>query len=119
MLIYKEFKFDSAHNLISYKGKCERLHGHTYKMRVTLKGEPDSEGMIMDFLDIKKIVNEHVIAKLDHNYINDIISQPTAENIALWSWRELENNLRRDNCELYEIRIWETEDSCVILSAEK
>ena len=116
MKLTKEFKFDAAHNLINYHGKCEKLHGHTYKLRITLDGSPDSEGMIIDFIEVKKIINEHVISKLDHSYINDIISQPSAENIALWIWHEIEDKLRRDNCRLYEIQVWETQTSSVILN---
>ena len=55
MLLCRDFKFDAAHNLIHYHGKCERLHGHTYHLRVTLEGEPDSEGMIYDFVDLKDV----------------------------------------------------------------
>ena len=115
MLLSKDFKFDAAHNLIHYHGKCEKLHGHTYKLRVVLEGQPDSDGMIMDFLELKRIVNERVISRLDHAYINDFITQPSAENIALWIWGELEDSVRRENCCLYEVHVWETENSSVIL----
>ena len=115
MLLSKDFKFDAAHNLIHYHGKCEKLHGHTYRLRVVLEGVPDSEGMIMDFLDLKQIVNEHVLSRLDHAYINDIITQPSAENIALWIWGELEDKVKRENCCLYEVHVWETETSCITL----
>ena len=63
MLLCRDFKFDAAHNLIHYHGKCERLHGHTYRLRVTLEGTPDSEGMICDFAELKRIVNDLVISK--------------------------------------------------------
>ena len=82
MLLCRDFKFDAAHNLIHYHGKCERLHGHTYHLRVVLEGEPDAEGMIFDFVDLKKAVNELVLDRLDHAYINDIVEQPTAEYIS-------------------------------------
>ena len=118
MLLSKDFNFDAAHNLIHYHGKCERLHGHTYKLRVVLEGRPDSEGMVMDFLELKAIVKEKILSRLDHAYLNDIITQPSAENIAVWIWRELEESLRRENCGLYEVHVWETEDSCVILRRE-
>lgn len=52
-LISRDFKFDAAHKLEKYHGKCESLHGHTYRIRVTLCGEPDEEGMIIDFLHSK------------------------------------------------------------------
>ncbi len=118
MLLCKDFKFDAAHNLINYHGKCEKLHGHTYKLRVILEGQPDSEGMIMDFVELSGLVKEKIISRLDHSYLNDIITQPSAENIALWVWAELEKFLTRDNCKLYEIHIWETADSRVIMRRE-
>ena len=118
MLLCKDFKFDAAHNLINYHGKCEKLHGHTYKLRVVLECQPDSEGMIMDFVELSGLVKEKIISRLDHSYLNDIISQPSAENIALWVWAELDKFLTRDNCKLYEIHIWETADSRVIMRRE-
>lgn len=119
MFIVKKFKFDAAHNLVSYKGKCENLHGHTYLLVVVIEGYPDNEGMIMDFVELKNIVNEEIISILDHSYINEIISQPTAENIAIWIWDRLEEKIRRENCRLYEIQVWETEESGVIYRGEE
>ena len=119
MFIIRKFKFDAAHNLESYKGKCEKLHGHTYRLVVIVEGIPDSEGMIIDFVELKDIVKREVIDILDHSYINEIIKQPTAENIAIWIWQRLEKNLKRENCHLYEIQVWETEDSGVIYRGEK
>lgn len=113
MLISKEFRFDAAHNLINYHGKCERLHGHTYRLRVTLEGIPDKDGMILDFTELKKTVNDLVVSQLDHSYINDTIAQPSAENISLWIWKMLEAPLSGPNYHLYEIIVWETEDSFV------
>lgn len=118
MLLTKDFTFDAAHNLINYHGKCERLHGHTYKLRVVVEGTPDSEGMIIDFIELKAIVKERILSRLDHSYINEIIPQPSAENIALWIWNELEESVRRENCRLYEIHVWETAESRVILRRE-
>lgn len=118
MLLCRDFKFDAAHNLIHYHGKCEKLHGHTYRLRVVLEGEPDAEGMIFDFVDLKKAVNELVLDRLDHAYINDIIEQPTAEHISRWIFRELDAPLRRGNCRLFEVQLWETEGSSVICRRE-
>ncbi|MCX7695911.1 MAG: 6-carboxytetrahydropterin synthase QueD [Caloramator sp.] len=114
MILIKEFEFDAAHNLIHYHGKCERLHGHTYKLVVKLEGEPDSEGMVFDFVELKKIVKERVIDKFDHAYLNEIIEQPTAENIAIYVWDELYDVLKRDNCRLYEVEVWETKTSGIV-----
>ena len=109
----KTFTFDSAHNLINYKGKCEKLHGHTYKLDVTVKGTLNDEDMVVDFVDFKKIVKNKVVDVLDHSYINDILKQPSAENIALWIWNQLFQILKTDNYELYEVKVWETKSSFV------
>lgn len=114
MILIKDFEFDSAHNLINYHGKCEKLHGHTYKLVVKLEGEPDNEGMIYDFVELKKTVNEKVVNRFDHAYLNEIIPQPTAENIAIFVWKELKDILNRDNSRLYEIEIWETKTSGIV-----
>lgn len=113
MFLSKEFKFDSAHNLVEYHGKCEKLHGHTYRLRVTIKGTPGSDGMILDYGILKKIVQEKIISLVDHNYLNDIIPQSTTENLVLWMWSQLQSPLSADNYGLYEIKLWETETSFV------
>jgi 6-pyruvoyltetrahydropterin/6-carboxytetrahydropterin synthase len=113
LFISKEFTFDAAHQLVNYNGKCENLHGHTYKLRITLTGDIDKSGMIIDFNLIKKIVEEKIIEKLDHNFLNNIVAQPTAENILLWIWQELYPVFNFPSCKLYEITLWETENSFV------
>lgn len=118
MILIKEFEFDAAHNLIHYHGKCERLHGHTYKLVVKLEGEPDIEGMVFDFVELKNIVRSRIIDRLDHAYLNDIIRQPTAENIAVFVWEQLENELKKDNCRLYEVEVWETKTSGIVYRGE-
>lgn len=118
MLIRKEFVFDAAHNLIQYHGKCEKLHGHTYRLAVILKGRPANDDMIIDFCEVSSLVKQNVVEILDHAYINDIIPQPTAENIAIWVWKQIEPHLKRDNCALDAIEVWETATSCAVLSAE-
>ncbi len=109
----REFKFDSAHNLVRYHGKCEKLHGHTYRLAVTISGEKNDEDMIIDFSFVKKVVKKKILDKLDHAYINDIITQPTAENISQWIYGELKNELSGANYKLYEITLWETENNYV------
>lgn len=118
MLLRKEFKFDAAHNLIHYHGKCEALHGHTYRLAVVLDGTPDEEGMVLDFCELSDVVKERVVSRLDHAYINDIVEQPTAENIAHWVWDQIEEAVARPNCRLSFVEVWETATSCVTLRAE-
>ena len=118
MLLRKEFTFDAAHNLVRYHGKCEALHGHTYRIAVVLNGTLDEEGMIMDFTELSDIVKDRVVSRLDHSYVNDIIEQPTAENIAHWIWDRIETLVRRPNCALSFVEVWETRSNCATLRAE-
>ncbi|EKD63036.1 MAG: hypothetical protein ACD_51C00360G0004 [uncultured bacterium] len=111
MLISRDFKFDAAHYLPSYKGKCERLHGHTYKLRVTLEGEVGAEGMICDFAEIKRVVSENVLDELDHNDLNKVIPVPSAENIAVWIWGRIDGKF--GIAKLKEVSVWETENCSV------
>lgn len=117
MTLSSEFKFDSAHRLIDYHGKCENLHGHTYRLRITLAGtisqKSGSSGMVIDFGILKQIVRTHVIDVLDHKLLNDVVEQPTAENLAVWVWDKLEPLLNGENYRLAEIVLWETEDNFV------
>lgn len=117
MFVSKDFKFDAAHNIVDYHGKCETLHGHTYRLRITLQGSPADDGMILDFTILKKKVKEKVVDRLDHSYLNDIVPQSTTENMAQWIWRELAEELKGENYELYEIILWETDTSFVTLRA--
>lgn len=118
MILIKEFKFDAAHNLIHYHGKCERLHGHTYRLVVKLEGSRDDEGMVFDFSELKNIVNREILSEFDHHYINDFIEQPTAENIAVYIWDRLEPLVRTDHTKLHEIEVWETATSGIIYNGK-
>ena len=79
----KEFSFESAHALDGYDGLCREIHGHSYRLFVTIKGEPVSEegepklGMVMDFGDLKRIVNSEVVDRLDHSFVLRDSSQNT------------------------------------------
>jgi len=115
--IAKEFKFSSAHKLTKYKGKCENLHGHTYRLQVKVKGQQGDDGLVMDFVEMKKIVNEKVVDKLDHAYLNDFFENPTAETIAVWIWDELFKEFGGD-VELEEIVLYESDGSWVVYRGE-
>ena len=87
--------FAAAHRLPEHEGKCSRLHGHTYSLEVTVQGTPQAEGpasgMVMDFADLKKRVNELIISKLDHRLLNELFTRPpTVEEIAGWAFSRLE-----------------------------
>jgi 6-pyruvoyltetrahydropterin/6-carboxytetrahydropterin synthase len=105
-----EFYFAAAHRLPRYEGPCFRLHGHNYKFFVTVEGDVDpATGMIADFGVIKAVVGEEVLARVDHRNLNDILENPTAENIARWIWESLVPRLPA----LVEVRLYEIPDSCV------
>lgn len=114
MYLTKVFKFDSAHNLVEYHGKCEALHGHTYRLEVTIEGTPRKDGMILDYGIIKKIVKEKIINKFDHRYLNDIVPQSSSENLVQWIWNELKVPLKGGNYELYQLKLNETETNYVV-----
>lgn len=118
MFLKKDFSFNAAHKLEHYLGKCEALHGHTYSLQVTLEGVPDGEDMVMDFVQLKDIVKELVISRLDHTFLNDIIPQPTAENIAVWVWNQMDGAVKKGNCSLFSVEIWETATSSVLIHRE-
>jgi 6-pyruvoyltetrahydropterin/6-carboxytetrahydropterin synthase len=91
MFVTREFTFDSAHFLTDYYGKCERLHGHTYKLHVTLEGKVQSNGMIIDFVILKRVVKKHVLDHLDHHLLNDIMENPSSERLIVWIWDQLKD----------------------------
>jgi len=87
MIITKTFTFDSSHSLSWHKGKCKNLHGHTYKLEVSIKGELNENGIVMDFSDLKKIVKKIILEKYDHQHLNLFFNNPTAEVMVdeIWS----------------------------------
>jgi len=105
-----EFCFAAAHRLPRYEGPCFRMHGHNYRFFVALEGEVDpATGMVADFGVVKQLVQEQVLARVDHRTLNDVLENPTAENIARWVWEALEPHLPG----LAEVRLYEIPDSCV------
>jgi 6-pyruvoyltetrahydropterin/6-carboxytetrahydropterin synthase len=105
-----EFHFAASHRLPRYDGPCFRLHGHNYKLLVAVEGDVDPRtGMIADFGDIRRAVQDQVLSRADHHDLNEILENPTAENIARWIWESLEGKLAG----LVEVRLFEIPDSCV------
>ena len=119
MFVTKEFTFDSAHFLPNYHGKCENMHGHTYRLQVTVDGPVDEDGLVIDFVLLKKVVKEKVLEKLDHKLINDIIKIASAENTAIWIWDRLAkvSEFPKD-VRLHEVKLWETPNSFVTYHGE-
>ena len=83
----KEFSFEAAHALGGYDGPCREIHGHSYRLFVTIKGEPSTDpenpkqGMVMDFGVLKKIVNEEIISQLDHALVLRSTAEAKLRNI--------------------------------------
>ncbi len=115
MILRKEYWFEAAHFIYNHPGKCRNLHGHSYRLFVSVEGQPSAEtGMIIDFDDLSKVVVGKVIARLDHRFLNDLIPLSTAENISRWIWEQLKPELPM----LGQIEVYETTDNCVIYRGE-
>ncbi|QIM67864.1 6-carboxytetrahydropterin synthase QueD [Mannheimia granulomatis] len=131
--IAKEFSFDMAHMLDGHDGKCQNLHGHTYKLQVEVTGDLHQNGakrgMVMDYSDLKSVVKTHILEPMDHAFIYDlnseresqvaqllvdlkskvygIPSRTTAEEMAKYMFEKLE----RVGLPVSLIRLWETPTS--------
>ena len=107
MKIEVDFRFDSAHFLpyVADNHKCKNMHGHTYWTTIVIDGEVNQQGWIMDFADIKAIV-EPIIKILDHNLLNSVpgLENPTVENITKYLYNTLKPLLPN----LYQIKTQET-----------
>jgi 6-pyruvoyltetrahydropterin/6-carboxytetrahydropterin synthase len=107
--------FCAAHRLRDYKGKCEQLHGHNYRIHVTARSPVLIQGgMVMDFGDLKKATNG-VLQRLDHSYLNEIAPfdniEPSAENIAAYLFREIAEELGDQADLLFSVSVYESETS--------
>lgn len=95
--VFKDFTFEAAHRLpnVPADHKCARLHGHSFRARVTVEGPVGAEsGWVVDFADIAEAC-EPLRAQLDHHYLNEIegLENPTSEVIARWLWERLQPRL--------------------------
>jgi 6-pyruvoyltetrahydropterin/6-carboxytetrahydropterin synthase len=107
--ISKDFYIPAAHFLPDHPKRCQYIHGHEWKLTIYIKKRINKKtGMVMDFSDLKKIVNEFVIDELDHNYFNNFLRNPTAENIIFWIWDQLMYNGLKG---IDKIELWEAKDS--------
>lgn len=130
--VTKEFHFEAAHFLPGYDGLCANLHGHSYKLFVTLRGEvlgnirSPKDGMVIDFSLLKQVVEREVISLLDHTLVIrrglspiaeevhfrllELDNQPTSENLLLWIVERLRGALPA-SLELFSVRLYETASS--------
>ena len=102
MDIFKVFRIEAAHRLpnVPPGHKCARLHGHSYRVEIRLRGEIGAEtGWVMDFADVKTAF-QPLYDQLDHHYLNDIpgLENPTSERLAIWIWERLKPTLPQLSC---------------------
>lgn len=107
--------FSAGHALREYKGKCENVHGHNYRVEVTVAGEKLNRiGLLVDFTDLKREMKA-IIERLDHQFVNDLEPftklNPSAENLARYFYEELRGSLRGNEVpvEVTQVRLWETD----------
>ncbi len=108
--------FAAAHNLINYQGDCENLHGHNWRVEVTVAAkELDEAGLGIDFKILKKQTNL-LLDELDHKYLNDLSpfksESPSSENISRYLFETLSGTLNNDNITVEQINVWESENAC-------
>ena len=108
--------FAAAHNLINYQGDCENLHGHNWKVEVTVSAdELDKAGLAIDFKILKKETNL-ILDQLDHKYLNDLEPftdiSPSSEHIARYLYGELGLKLNNDNVKVEKVNVWESDYAC-------
>jgi 6-pyruvoyltetrahydropterin/6-carboxytetrahydropterin synthase len=135
--ITKQFSFETGHALYGYDGKCKNVHGHSYKLSVTVIGTPITEaqnvklGMVIDFTDLKKIVEEEIVDQFDHatvfnkntphvelahelesrgHHVILVDYQPTSENMVIDFSNRIKNRLPK-NINLFSLKLQETETS--------
>ena len=114
-----EQTFAAGHALRNYHGKCEDVHGHNYRVRVTVEGEQlDATGLLVDFLEVNQMISG-AVAYLDHRFINDLPPfdeiNPSAENMAKYFYDRLNGGLKNEvGVRISEVRVWETDTSSAV-----
>jgi len=108
-----DYTFAAGHALRNYKGKCENVHGHNYKVRVTVAGEKlNAAGLLMDFVELRTDI-KGLVEKLDHRFLNDFPPfdklNPSAENLAKYFCDELETQARSRGLQVHGVTVWETD----------
>jgi 6-pyruvoyltetrahydropterin/6-carboxytetrahydropterin synthase len=109
--------FSAAHLLAEIGGKCEELHGHNFKVEVTVAAkELNSNGLLIDFRFLKKVLDE-ILENIDHKYLNTLTyfngMNPSAENISKYICEEMELKIKMAGVNVVRIKIWESENAAV------
>ncbi len=107
------YTFEAAHRLEWHPGRCRDLHGHSYRLEVTVAGPLDGNGVVVDFDELSSVVRREVLDRFDHRDLNAVLDNPTAELIAQRIWELLESA----GLDLAGLRLWETGDASVELTA--
>jgi 6-pyruvoyltetrahydropterin/6-carboxytetrahydropterin synthase len=107
--------FAAGHALRNYKGKCENVHGHNFRVQVIIEGDRlDDTGLLVDFIDVKNLMRS-VIERLDHQFLNEVspfdVKNPSAENIAEYFYQEMMMGLEPTPVpvRIREVKVWETD----------
>ena len=109
-------EFSAAHNLRNFRGKCEALHGHNWKVEVVLSGKNlDESGVVLDFAEVKAATSE-IMSEIDHRYLNDLPffmeNNPSSENIARYIFHRLQEKIDNDRVRIRRVTAWESQDAC-------
>ncbi len=117
-----ETKFASAHQLREYKGKCENLHGHSWKVQVVVTAQRLNRlGLAMDFTDLKRLTSE-IVTPLDHVCLNDLPQfadiNPSSENISRWIFESLKEKVAVYSVTLKAVTVWESETASATYTEE-
>lgn len=112
--VTRSFTFEAAHQLPWHDGKCRNLHGHSYRLEVTVSGPVGEQGIVVDFAEIRRAVEREILARYDHTYLNELLDNPTAELIA----EDCFKRLHAAGLAVAHVRLWETADSWVDVTAD-
>ena len=114
-----EQTFAAGHALRNYHGKCENVHGHNYRVQITVAGPTlDENGLLVDFIELKRLMGQ-VVDYFDHRFINDLppfdVLNPSAENLAKYFHDQVSGSLALDQpVKISEVKIWETDTSLAV-----
>lgn len=107
--------FSAAHRLPRYDGPCQALHGHTWKVVFVLEGPVGQGGMVCDFKVVKKLLDSFLP---DHQFLNDLVENPTAENLAQYLFDKISPALTEKNLTLKTLELWESDHAAAVLERE-